>query len=118
VRIVTRSDDSEPLRERPRLMAVLTLAAFLAVLPTTSIMNGAEAITLADWLRQIFVTVDRKLDDTALALAAATPPPPPVALQTSSEQTPPKPALDRNRIPDGWLRPPTRRGRRRRRARR
>ncbi len=100
-----------------RGIAILALAAFLGVLPETAVLNAAEPVTLADWLRLIYVTPDREVDRTAPGLAAATAPAPPVVLQTSSEQTPPKPTADRNRLPDTWIRHPSRRSRRRRRRR-
>jgi hypothetical protein len=101
-----------------RALAVVSLAAFLGVLPETAIMHSAEPVTLGDWLRQIFVTVDREIDRTAMGVAASSPPPPPAVLQTSSEQTPPRQSVDRSRLPDGWVRQSSRRtGRRRRRGR-
>src|SRR5687767_1537199 len=87
-----------------RLVAALMVAAFLGALPAASIAGAAEPVTLADWMRTIFVTPDREVDSTQQGLAAAPPPAPPVALQTSSEPTPPKDTVVRNRMPESWLR--------------
>lgn len=85
-------------------MALLALAGFLAALPVAALAHAAEPVTLAEWLRTIYVTPDRELDRSDPATVVAPPSPPPPALQTSSEQIPPKQPVLRNRVPDGWLR--------------
>ena len=93
-------------RAARRSVALLALATFFAALPAGALAHAAEPVTLADWLRAIFVTPDRKIDRTAPAVAVATPPPPPLVLQTSSQQVPPKAPVIRDRIPEAWLRDP------------
>ena len=96
-----------------RAVAILAMAAFVGALPATALSSAAEPVTLADWMRTIFVTPDREVDTSQPGLAAAPPPPPPVtAAQTQSEQTPPKDSVVRNRFPESWLRDRSR-GRRR-----
>ena len=102
-----------------RGVALLALAGFLGALPAAAIAGAAEPLTLADWMRTIFVTPDREVDTSQAGVAVTPPPPPPVALQTSSQQIPPEKAPPKNnrlqnQMPDAWLRGQAR-GRRRRR---
>jgi hypothetical protein len=97
-----------------RAVAIITLAGLMGLLPSAAILHASEPVTLADWLRQIFVTPDRKVDRFQPALAAASPPPPPVVLQTSSEKTPPSQAVNRSALPEAWMRQSARRSRKRR----
>jgi hypothetical protein len=100
-----------------RIVAVVAAAMFCLALPVAALTNAAEPVTLADWLRTIYVTPDREIDRSDPAVVAPPPAPPPPALQTSSEQTPPKQPIVRDRLPDGWVRRngwrPGRRARRR-----
>jgi hypothetical protein len=96
-------------------VALLLLATFLAATPVTALVHAAEPVTLGDWMRTIFVSPDREIDRSPEALTVALPAPPPVALQTSSEQTPPKQPMVRDRLPEVWVRAGSRRSRRRRR---
>ncbi len=97
------------------LVAAIAMAGLLASLPATAIANAAEPITLADWLRTIFVTPDRELDASQQGVAVSPPPPPSVVVQTSSERIPPEQPVVRNRVPDGWLRDDRQRDAKRRR---
>src|SRR5688500_11191353 len=101
-----------------RLIALLALGAVRGALPATALSGAAEPVTLADWMRTVFVTPDREIDTSQPAVAVAPPPPPPVVLQTTSEQIPPDKAPPkrsglRNQMPDTWLRSQTRARRRR-----
>jgi hypothetical protein len=80
------------------------LCAFLAALPTTAVANAAAPITLADWMRTIFVTPDREVDQNKPAIPVPTPTPPTPAPQTSSEQVPPQNTAVRTQLPEAWLR--------------
>ena len=111
-------DVAEWLRRTGRgLVAVVAMAGLFASLPATAIANAAEPITLADWLRTIFVTPDREVDASQQGVAVSPPPPPPVVVQTSSERIPPEQPVVRNRVPDGWLRDDRQRDAKRRRPR-
>ena len=89
------------------------MAAFCLALPVAALANAVEPVTLADWLRTIYVTPDREIDRADPAMVASPPAPPPPALQTSSEQTPPKQPIVRDRLPEGWFRRNARHARRR-----
>lgn len=80
------------------------LVAFLAALPATAVTNQAEPITLADWMRTIFLSPDREVDQHKPAIPVPTPAPPPPAPQTSSEQVPPQHTAVRTQLPEAWLR--------------
>jgi hypothetical protein len=86
------------------MTAVLALAAFCLALPVAALANAAEPVTLAEWLRTIYVTPDREIDRSDPATVVAPPAPPPPAVQTSSEQVPPRQPIARDRVPEGWFR--------------
>jgi hypothetical protein len=93
-----------PTRWTRQVVAVVAMAAFCLALPVAAVANAAEPVTLADWLRTIYVTPDREIDRADPAVVVPPPAPPPPVLQTSSEQTPPKQPIVRDRVPEGWLR--------------
>jgi hypothetical protein len=86
-------------------VAFATLITFLAAMPAAALAHAAEPISFGDWMRTIFVTPDRKIDQSKPALAAG--PLIPViqiTLQTSSEQVPADHPVVRDRLPDVWIR--------------
>jgi hypothetical protein len=115
VNVVTRTGAQGWRGGVRQTVALLSLGTLLAALPITAVAKAAEPVTLGEWMRIVFVTPDREIDSSQPGLAGTPPPTPPPVLQTSSEQTPPKPSsVVRDRLPDGWLRRDRARSRRRR----
>ena len=84
-----------PTRWTRRAVAVVAMAAFCLALPVAALANAAEPVTLADWLRTIYVTPDREIDPADPAVVV----PPPAFHRPSSDvqRANPTEATDRSR---------------------
>ena len=92
--------------------SLMALLLFLAMPITVTVAAEAQPVTLAQWMRAIFVTVDRQVDPTEKALALTPPPPPVPIVDPTSEPAPPRTPALQPEVPRFWLR--RERGRKRR----